>query len=76
MEKRAAVAELCCHKTNFLNLNYLYAQFIQDASEVSADNDEHGGEDDNDDLFSRKSLGWMKKGGNVRVRIRHLTTQI
>ena len=41
MEKRAAVAELCCHKTNFLNLNYLYAQFIQDASEVSADNDEH-----------------------------------
>ena len=33
VEKRAAVAELCNHKTNLLNLNYLYAQFIQDASE-------------------------------------------
>jgi Spectrin repeat len=28
-EKRAAVAELCTHKTNLLNLNYLYAKFMQ-----------------------------------------------
>jgi hypothetical protein len=28
-EKRAAIAELCTHKTNLLNLNYLYAKFMQ-----------------------------------------------
>jgi hypothetical protein len=28
-EKRSAVAELCTHKTNLLNLNYLYAKFMQ-----------------------------------------------
>ena len=33
VEKRAAVAKLCTHKTNFLNLNFLYAKFIQDATE-------------------------------------------
>ena len=33
MEKRATVGKLCTHKTNFLNLNYLYAKFIQDANE-------------------------------------------
>ena len=33
MEKRATVSKLCTHKTNFLNLNFLYAKFIQDANE-------------------------------------------
>ena len=59
VEKRAAVSELCSHKTNLLYLNYLYAQLIQDDSEVSDDDD--GGEDDIDIFFSRKSLGWMRK---------------
>ena len=30
---RTTVGKLCTHKTNFLNLNYLYAKFIQDANE-------------------------------------------
>ena len=33
MKKRATVGKLCTPKTNFLNLNYLYAKFIQDANE-------------------------------------------
>ena len=31
--KRAAVAELCTHKTNLINLNYLHAKFLQDTGE-------------------------------------------
>ena len=45
VEKRAAMAEQYNHKTNLHNLNYLYAQFIQDASEVRESDDN---EDDND----------------------------
>merc|ERR1719228_1695946 len=33
LEKRETVGVLCTHKTNLLNLNYLYAKFIQDANE-------------------------------------------
>ena len=48
VEKRAAMAEQCNHKTNLPNLNYLYAQFIQDASEVRDSDDDDDNEDDND----------------------------
>jgi len=33
LEKRETISVLCTHKTNLLNLNYLYAKFIQDANE-------------------------------------------
>ena len=57
VEKRAAMAEQCNHKTNLPNLNYLYAQFIQDASEVRDSDDDDDNEDDND--FVYQEITWM-----------------
>ena len=52
MEKRATVGKLCTHKTNFLNLNYLYARTpgrergddLDGGEEEEAGGGEQGGE--------------------------------